>query len=248
MEYYESTPSRLNIKLRNIPLGRNTENDYLNIYHGLNQTLPVMQYEFSNLKHRAREYNRSLNPSMACSFIYNEPCNNLNYQFQNNQGYNNNINIINNNNNNIIGEPIGFRNISRNINYNNYSQGENLEKLIQERDTLINQFQDLMENCCQKLKKYKDENEILKKNLVKEENALNEDDNVNNNFDEMDYNNLKNNNFKRNKDNSNEVKQVKNLEKDINELINETKISQEKYNNQLDELVNKLSILGNNLK
>ena len=64
----------------------------------------------------------------------------------------------------------------------------------------------------------------------------------------MDYNKLKNNNFKRNKDNSNEVKQVKNLEKDINELINETKISQEKYNNQLDELVNKLSVLGNNLK
>ena len=48
MEYYENTPAKLNIKLREIPLDRTTNSQYKVIYSGLNETLPKMENEFSN--------------------------------------------------------------------------------------------------------------------------------------------------------------------------------------------------------
>ena len=52
MEYYDSTPSRLNIKLQNIPLGRTTNNDYLRIYNGLNQTREELAQKFNLIESR----------------------------------------------------------------------------------------------------------------------------------------------------------------------------------------------------
>ena len=240
MEYYDSTPSRLNIKLQNIPLGRTTNNDYLRIYNGLNQTLPIMQHEFSNLKYRAKEFNNSMSIPQINSFINNDISNNFNYQINNSQriidnnyGFNNNFNQSYMNNN--------F------TNYNNYRNYNN------------------MEVCYEKLKQYKNENENLKmkigknisnninnKNMMEENEYINEENNneeENENYYESPYLNnfLKKDNLNM-EDNSNKMKQITNLGKDLNDLIVETKVNQEKYDNQLMELVNKLSSIGNKMK
>ncbi len=265
MEYYDSTPSRLNIKLQNIPLGRTTNNDYLRIYNGLNQTLPIMQHEFSNLKYRAKEFNNSMSIPQVNSFINIDMSNNFNYQvnntqrmIENNYGFNNNFTQSNINNNN-------FTNYNNYRNYNNIynvNQGNNLNKNV-ETDMLINQFQDLMEVCYEKLKQYKSENEKLKmkigkninnnnKNIMEEKEYINEDNNEEENENDyespnLNYNVLKKDNINM-QDNSNKMKQITNLGKDLNDLIDETKINQEKYDNQLMELVNKLSSIGNKMK
>ena len=264
MEYYDSTPSRLNIKLQNIPLGRTTNNDYLRIYNGLNQTLPIMQHEFSNLKYRAKEFNNSMSIPQINSFINNDISNNFNYQINNSQriidnnyGFNNNFNQSYMNNN--FTNYNNYRNYNNNFNIN---QGNNLEKTL-ERDMLINQFQDLMEVCYEKLKQYKSENEKLKmkigkninnnnKNIMEEKEYINEDNNEEENENDyespnLNYNVLKKDNINM-QDNSNKMKQSTNLGKDLNDLIDETKINQEKYDNQLMELVNKLSSIGNKMK
>ena len=266
MEYYDSTPSRLNIKLQNIPLGRTTNNDYLRIYNGLNQTLPIMQHEFSNLKYRAKEFNNSMSIPQINSFINNDISNNFNYQFNNSQriidnnyGFNNNFNQSYMNNN--FTNYNNYRNYNNNFNIN---QGNNLEKTL-ERDMLINQFQDLMEVCYEKLKQYKNENENLKmkigknisnninnKNMMEENEYINEENNneeENENYYESPYLNnfLKKDNLNM-EDNSNKMKQITDLGEDLNDLIVETKVNQEKYDNQLMELVNKLSSIGNKMK
>ena len=266
MEYYDSTPSRLNIKLQNIPLGRTTNNDYLRIYNGLNQTLPIMQHEFSNLKYRAKEFNNSMSIPQINSFINNDISNNFNYQINNSQriidnnyGFNNNFNQSYMNNN--FTNYNNYRNYNNNFNIN---QGNNLEKTL-ERDMLINQFQDLMEVCYEKLKQYKNENENLKmkigknisnninnKNMMEENEYINEENNneeENENYYESPYLKyfLKKDNLNM-EDNSNKMKQITNLGKDLNDLIVETKVNQEKYDNQLMELVNKLSSIGNKMK
>ena len=266
MEYYDSTPSRLNIKLQNIPLGRTTNNDYLRIYNGLNQTLPIMQHEFSNLKYRAKEFNNSMSIPQVNPFINYDFSNTFNYQINNSQrmiennfGVNNNFNQFNMNNNNFVNYN-NYRNYNNNYNLN---QGNNIDKNL-ERDMLINQFQDLMEVCYEKLKQYKNENENLKmkigkninnnnKNMKEENEYINEENNDEeeneNDYESpyLNYNFLKKDNLNM-QDNNNKMKQISNLGKDLNDLIDETKINQEKYDNQLMELVNKLSLIGNKLK
>ena len=102
MEYYDNTPAKLNIKLRDIPLDRTTNSQYKVIYGGLNETLPKMENEFSNLKIRVKEYNKSRNSSPENSDLIN---NNILYTQQNNikinqvKTLNDNNNITNNNNN-----------------------------------------------------------------------------------------------------------------------------------------------------
>ena len=300
MEYYDNTPAKLNIKLRDIPLDRTTNSQYKVIYGGLNETLPKMENEFSNLKIRVKEYNKSRNSSPENSDLIN---NNILYTQQNNIKINqvktlndnnnitNNNNNLDNNNNIIITGNYGYENSNENIfktknkNNNNINNNydkmsfETLEKILENKNTLIDDFNKLVESCYEKLKRYKEENINLKKEMEKfgfkqneiigenndDEDEKEEKNNENNekDFNSNDLPTLKkekkflkskkkksntlesNNNNYLNNINLYGLKQIQHLGEELNEIMIDNKNSQEKYENKLGNLINKLQNLGN---
>ncbi len=94
-----------------------------------------------------------------------------------------------------------------------------LEKCLENKNFLIEQFQELMENCYEKIKKYKNENSNLKHKIKK--------------------NNQ--NNFKG-------YKHIEHLGDELSKLIIENRKYHEQYENQLIHLLNKLESIGNKLQ
>jgi len=299
MEYYDNTPAKLNIKLREIPLDRTTNSQYKVIYSGINETLPKMENEFSNLKIKVKEYNKSRNSSPGNSdFINNNISyiqqnniniiqeNNLNDNLKDNNNIDNNINNLNNNNIIIKGNN-GYENSNENIlrtknnNHNNINNNydkmdiEKLATILGNKNNLINEFNELVESCYEKLKRYKEENINLKnemekfglnKNEILDKNNNDEDEKEEKN-NENDFNLnelptlkkekkvLKNKKKKSNKLKSNNnnylnninlygLKQIQHLGEELNEIMIDNKNSQEKYENKLGNLINKLQNLG----
>ena len=299
MEYYDNTPAKLNIKLREIPLDRTTNSQYKVIYSGLNETLPKMENEFSNLKIKVKEYNKSRNSSPGNSdFINNNISyiqqnniniiqeNNLNDNLKDNNNIDNNINNLNNNNIIIKGNN-GYENSNENIlrtknnNHNNINNNydkmdiEKLATILGNKNNLINEFNELVESCYEKLKRYKEENINLKNEMEKfglHQNEIldknnNDEDEKEEKNNENDFNLnelptlkkekkvLKNKKKKSNKLKSNNnnylnninlygLKQIQHLGEELNEIMIDNKNSQEKYENKLGNLINKLQNLG----
>ena len=139
---------------------------------------------------------------------------------------------------------------------------KNLEREVQERNLILNKYEDLFKEGYNKLTYLKNENSILKDNLqkIKKENNTNEDnENENEEEENNDYPDL--NNIKKilrsKKDNNNNIQkndvkidwnELRYLNDEINNLRKENLKNQQKYEIKLNELKNKIEILENKLE
>ena len=157
---------------------------------------------------------------------------------------------------------------------------EKLEKVLENKNHLIDEFNELVESCYEKLKRYKEENINLKNEMEKfgfkqneildksdnnenekeEKNSENNDEyNINTNefpslkkekkilkSKKKQSNKLKSNNNNNYFNNMNiyGLKQIQHLGEELNEIMIDNKNNQQKYENKIGNLINKLQNLG----
>ena len=243
---------------------------------GLNDTLNASFYgNFSTNSTimnntQSQSFFTSPNNNFSYQIKYNEESNIPNNNLQNNtiqylNNFNNNVNNINNENNHILNNNYSVKLQSNNYypSSNNGIIKKNLEREVQERNLILNKYEDLFKEGYNKLTYLKNENSILKDNLqkIKKENNTNEDNeneeeenNENNNY--PDLNNVKKIlRSKKDSDNNiqkNDVKidwnELRYLNDEINNLRKENLKNQQKYEIKLNELKNKIEILENKLE
>ena len=216
----------------------------------------------NNFSYQVR-YNENNNiPTFQNNYNYNSTQINSNYINNNMNNYNNLNNQINSNNN--FQQPI-LNNISyqmkatSNNENNNFSPSSvggiisnDLEKGVQERNLILDKYEELFKEGYNKLTNLKNENSALKQNLnkLKKDNPkLNEENEEEENENDNEINEiqtvLKNKNVQKIPQNDVKINwvELRNLNDEINNLRKENLKNQQKYEIKLNELKNKIDQL-----
>ena len=226
----------------------------------------------NNFSYQVR-YNENNNiPNFQSNNNYNSTQINSNYINNNNNMNNfNNLNNLNNqiNSNNNFQHPV-VNNISYQMKYTSNNQNNNfspssvggiisndLEKGVQERNLILDKYEELFKEGYNKLTNLKNENSALKQNLskLKKDNPkLNEENEEEENENDNEINEiqtvLKNKNVQNIPQNDVNIDwvELKNLNDEINNLRKENLKNQQKYEIKLNELKNKIDQLESRIE
>lgn len=214
MKYNNNLSYSSHLKMQNTPLQRSISTQYKTFYSHLSPKIENQYQEIINTRKEIPDLRNFLseNEDIDCS------------NFKQTNIYCQERNLSNDNIfNNLCCNTEKFKkNLLKNRKINSQyfiNKVNKLEKCLENKNFLIEQFQELIEICYEKIKKYKNENSNLKQKIKKNN-----------------QNNIKG------------YKQIEHLGDELSKLIIENRKYHEQYEEQLINLLNKLDSIGNKLQ